>query len=178
MNACLHQSLSRVQLFAIPWTVARQASLSMEFSRQEYWSGFPFPSPGDLPESGIKPRSAELQVDSLPFERPFMNSNPNISCLNSTQPTRLVINIQWCRLISFLYFPVYITTYRPKDLDIAVMATVNVLQMNVKEENEQVGLKLNIQKTKIRHLVPSLYGKQMGKQWNQWQILFWGTTTS
>jgi len=65
----------------------------MEFSRQEYWSREPFPSPGDLPEPGIKPRSPELQVDSLPFERPCMNSNPNISCLNSTQTTRLVINI-------------------------------------------------------------------------------------
>ena len=42
--------LSHVQLFAIPWTLARQAPLSMEFSRQEYWNGLPFPSPGDLPE--------------------------------------------------------------------------------------------------------------------------------
>ena len=49
--------------------------LSMEFSRQEYWSRQPFPSPGDLPVPGIKPRSPELQVDSLPFEWPFMNSN-------------------------------------------------------------------------------------------------------
>ena len=47
--------LSYVQLFVTPWTVAHQAPLSMEFSRQEYWSGLPFPSPGDLPNSGIKP---------------------------------------------------------------------------------------------------------------------------
>ena len=46
------KSLSRVRLFATPWTVAYQASLSMRFSRQEYWSGLPFPSPGDLPDPG------------------------------------------------------------------------------------------------------------------------------
>ena len=50
---------------ATPWTVARQAPLSMGFSRQEYWSGLPFPSPGDLPDPGIKPRSPALQADSL-----------------------------------------------------------------------------------------------------------------
>ena len=52
----------------ISWTVARQAPLSMGFSRQEYWSRFPFPSPGDLPDQGIKPRSPALQADSLPTE--------------------------------------------------------------------------------------------------------------
>ena len=52
--------LSHVRLFATPWTVAHQASLSTGFSRQEYWSGLPFPSPGDLPDSGIKPRSPAL----------------------------------------------------------------------------------------------------------------------
>ena len=50
-----------------PWTVAHQASLSMGFSRQEYWSGLPFPSPGDLPNPEIKPMSPELQADSLPL---------------------------------------------------------------------------------------------------------------
>ena len=64
-----------VQLFVTPWTVAHQASLSMKFSRQEYWSGLPFPSPGDLPDPGIEPRSPSLQADSLPSEPPgkFMN---------------------------------------------------------------------------------------------------------
>ena len=52
--------LSRVQLFATPWTVAYQASLSMGFSRQEYWSGLPFPSPLDLPDPGIEPGSPAL----------------------------------------------------------------------------------------------------------------------
>ena len=51
------QSLSRVQLFVTPWTVARQAALSVGFPRQDYWSGLPFPSPGDLPDLGIEPTS-------------------------------------------------------------------------------------------------------------------------
>ena len=54
------KSLSRVRLFATPWTVGGQAPPSMEFSRQEYWSGLPFPSPGDLPNSGIEPGSPAL----------------------------------------------------------------------------------------------------------------------
>ena len=62
------QSLSRVQLFATPWTVAHQAPLSMGFTRQEYWSGLPFPSPGDLPEPGVEPRSLALKANSLPSE--------------------------------------------------------------------------------------------------------------
>ena len=48
-----------------PWTVACLAPLSMGFLRQEYWSGLPFPSPGDLPDPGIKPVSPALQVDSF-----------------------------------------------------------------------------------------------------------------
>ena len=54
------KSLSRVRLFATPWTVAYQALRSMGFSRQDYWSGLPFPSPGDLPNPGIKPGSPAL----------------------------------------------------------------------------------------------------------------------
>ena len=58
------KSLGRVQLFATPWTVDHQAPLSMGFSRQEYWRGLPFPSPGDLPNPGIEPRSSALQADT------------------------------------------------------------------------------------------------------------------
>ena len=58
--------LSRVRLFVTPWTVAHQAPLSMGFSRQEYCSGLPFPSPGDPPDPGIEPRSPAWQADSLP----------------------------------------------------------------------------------------------------------------
>ena len=62
--------LSHVRLFVTPWTVAYQASPSMGFSRQEYWSGLPFPSPGDLPDPGIEPRSPTMQADALPSEPP------------------------------------------------------------------------------------------------------------
>ena len=55
---------------ATSWTVARQAPLSTEFSRQDYWSGLPCPPPRDLPNSGIEPRSPESQADSLPPEPP------------------------------------------------------------------------------------------------------------
>ena len=59
---------SCVQLFVIPWTVGHQAPLSMEFSRQEYWSGLPFPSPGDPPDpeiEAVSPEAPALQADSL-----------------------------------------------------------------------------------------------------------------
>ena len=62
--------LSRVQLFVIPWTVAHEAALSMEFSRQEYGSGLPFIVPRDLPDPGIEAGSPALQADSLPCEPP------------------------------------------------------------------------------------------------------------
>ena len=59
------KSLSRVRLFVIPWTAVCQASLSKGFSRQEYWSVLPFPSPGDRPNPGTEPTSPALQEDSL-----------------------------------------------------------------------------------------------------------------
>ena len=62
--------LSRVRLFATPWTAAYQAPPSMGFSRQECWSGLPFPSPGDLPDPGIEPGSPALQADALLSEAP------------------------------------------------------------------------------------------------------------
>ena len=63
-------SLSHVRLFTTPWTAASQAPPSMGFSKQEYWSGVPFSSPGDLPDPGIEPRSPSLQVDTLPAKPP------------------------------------------------------------------------------------------------------------
>ena len=63
MCVCV-KSLSRVRLFVTPWTVALQAPLSMRFSRQEYWSGLPFPPPGDLPKQGSNPHFLHWQVDS------------------------------------------------------------------------------------------------------------------
>ena len=64
------RSLNCVRLFVSPWTVARQDPLVMGFSRQEYWSGLPFPSPGDLPYPGTEPMSPALQADALTSEPP------------------------------------------------------------------------------------------------------------
>ena len=88
----VHQSLHRVQLCITPWTIALQIPLFLEFSRKEYQSGFPFPFPGDLPNSGIKPRSPELQTwnlqaDSLPSEPP---GKPKV-CVSHFSPVSLFV---------------------------------------------------------------------------------------
>ena len=70
LKECIVSSLSCVRLFVTSWTVADQAPLSMGFSRQEYWSGLPFPSPGDLPDLGIEPGSPTLQADALSSKPP------------------------------------------------------------------------------------------------------------
>ena len=80
------KSLSRVQLFVTLWTVAYQASPSMGFSRQESWSGLPFPSPGDLPNPGIDPGSPALQADTLTSEPP---GKPYYNFLRETFKKRL-----------------------------------------------------------------------------------------
>ena len=67
------KSLSRVRLFATLWTVGYKAPPFMGFSRQEYWSGLPFPSPGDLPNPGIEPRSPALEADALTSEQLVKN---------------------------------------------------------------------------------------------------------
>ena len=64
------KSLSHVRLFATLWTEAYQAPPYMGFSRQEYWSGLPFPSPGDLPDPGFEPRTPAFQADALTSEPP------------------------------------------------------------------------------------------------------------
>ena len=66
------KSLSHVRLFATPWTVAYQAPPPMGFSRQECWSGLPFPSPGDLPNPGIEPGCPTLWADTLLSEPPVL----------------------------------------------------------------------------------------------------------
>ena len=76
----IDKSLNSVGLFAILWTVAYQAPLSMGFSRQEYWSGLPFPSPGDLPDPGIEPGSPALQADALPSEFDCINLHSHQQC--------------------------------------------------------------------------------------------------
>ena len=90
------KSLSHVRLFVTPWTVAHQAPPSMEFSRQEYWSGLPFPSPGNLPDPGMEPRSPSLGADALPSEPPGnptwlkggIKNKINQSCQKQSKPNR------------------------------------------------------------------------------------------
>ena len=105
------------------WSVARQAPLSMGFSRQEYWSGLPLPSAGDLPDTGIKPTSSALQA--------------NFSLLSHRGSPKLIVLYQ-----------LYLSKTR------------------------------TFRKLRLWHLVPSLHGKQMGKQWKQCQTLFWGAPKS
>ena len=73
-------SLSPVRLFATLWTVAHQAPPSIGFSRQEYWSGLPLPSPGYLPDPGIKPGSPALEADALTSEPP---GKPHCACAHT-----------------------------------------------------------------------------------------------
>ena len=97
--------LSRVRLFATPWSVAYQASPSMGFSRQEYWSRLPFPSPEDLPNLGIEPRSPALEADALTSEPPgklrrmVLLSNSSCVCVFFMLDTLLIV-----KLIKFSHF--------------------------------------------------------------------------
>ena len=84
------KSLSRVQLFATLWTVAHQAPLSMGFSRQEYWSGLPFPSPGDLPNPGIEPGSPALQADALSSEPLGNPKKPTVPGIPRRSPIQVL----------------------------------------------------------------------------------------
>ena len=89
-------SLSSVWVFATPWIVARQAPLFMEFSRQEFWSGLPFPTPGDLPDPGIKPTSlASRALAGRFFYHPCSLGSPAL-CLYT--------NVCICIYVCFFFF--------------------------------------------------------------------------
>ena len=94
------KSLSHVWLFATPWTIQ-----SMEFSTLEYWSGYPFPSPGDLPNPGIEPRSPALRVDSLPAALPGKPKKTGVGSLSLLQQIFLAHESNWgllhCRWILY-----------------------------------------------------------------------------
>ena len=108
-SVCLHaiqsvKSLSCVRLFATPWTVAYQTPPSMGFSRQEYWRESPFPSPGDLPDPGIEPRSPALQTDALPglsHQRSLLKLP--ISCNSSPPCLHCCLLSLLCGLIVYWY---------------------------------------------------------------------------
>ena len=100
------------------WTVACQAPLSMEFSRQEYWSGLPCPPPGDLPNPGTKPRCPALQADSLPSEPPGKPRNTGVGSLSLLQGIFPTQELNWdllhCRQI--LYQLSHFNSYRNSNL--------------------------------------------------------------
>ena len=87
------KSPSRVRLFATPWTVAYQTPPSMGFSRQEYWSGLPFPSPGDLSNPGIKPGSPAFQADALTSEPPGKHLNAYLGFFFFFKPCHMACGI-------------------------------------------------------------------------------------
>ena len=86
-----------VRLFSTPRIVDHQASLSMGFSRREYWNGLPFPSPEDLSDPGIEPWSPALQADSLPFE---LQGNPQVLIRYIKK-----LELRWCMLIKLTVSP-------------------------------------------------------------------------
>ena len=94
------KSLSCVRLFVTPWTVAHQAPLSMGFSRQEYWSRLPFPSPGDLPDPGIEPRSPALEADALTSEPPGKPMT-NLDCILKSRDIALPTNVSLAKAMVF-----------------------------------------------------------------------------
>ena len=104
-----------------PWTVARQATLSMGFSRQEYWSGVPFPSPGNPPNPGIEPGFLALQADSLPPEPPRLYPDKDTGAQIFPRPVRAMIITQLTDHQSFfdqLYrglFHACVAQYSPVD---------------------------------------------------------------
>ena len=99
------KSLSCVRVLATPWTAAHQAPPSMGFSRQEYWSRLPFPSPGDLPEPGIKPGSPALQADALPSEPPGRRTSLILdnSLLLLPSLSLLILIVNMMMVFSFTY---------------------------------------------------------------------------
>ena len=88
--------LSGVRLFVTLWTAAHQAPLSMGFFRQEYWSGLPFPSPGDLPEPGIKPRSPSFEAGALTSEPPGKPSGCESWTIKKAERQRTNAFELWC----------------------------------------------------------------------------------
>ena len=105
------KSFSCVRLFRTPRTVAYQSPQSMEFSRQEYWNGLPFPSPGGLLDPGIEPWAPALQADALPSEPPgkpmIMYASTLLSPFIPASPSPLCPRLFSVSVSLFLYSPVY-----------------------------------------------------------------------
>ena len=103
------KSFSRVRFFATLWTVAHKDPPSMGFSRQKYWSGLPFPSPGDLPNPGIEPRSPASQAEALTSEPPGEHTQHHQLLEKCSSKLQSVIVL--CNYITTLYYVIIITLY-------------------------------------------------------------------
>ena len=110
--------LSRVQLFATPWTAVHQAPLSMRFSRQGYWSGLPFPSPGDLPNPGIKPGFPALQADSLLTE---LQGKPR-----TWKQPRCPLTDEWIKKLWYIYTMEYYSAIKRNGFETVLMRWMNL----------------------------------------------------
>ena len=122
---CLLSHFSRFPLFVTLWAVAHQAPLSMGFSRQEYWSGLPCPPPGDLPNPGIKPRCAALQVDSLLSEPQWKPKNTGVGSLSllwgnfpTQESNQGILN---CRQI------LYQLNHQPKNTAVGTLSLLHII---------------------------------------------------
>ena len=144
------KSLSHVRLFVTPWTVAYQAPLSMGFSRQGYWSGVLFPSPGHLPNPGIEPKPSTLQVDSLPPEtagKPNWSSDiyllmsllSNSFCFIQTETLRIYL-CQKPLTCSSLYLDGILTRLKKQKEEIVEIILPYILGKQCISENSQTPL--------------------------------------
>ena len=136
---CVCESLSRVRFLATPWTIARQAPLSMGFSRQEYWSGLPLPSPGDLPNLEIEPGSPALQADSLPSEP---QGEPKILCCHCCSVAQLCPTI--CNPVDCSCRDMQVKPYLFQGLQVVHGAT--------RQQHDHIKLPLRVWKLQDLHL--------------------------
>ena len=185
MHACKLSPFSHVRLCATPWTAAHQAPLSTGFSRQEYWSGlsFPFTRLPGWAQCNYRYAGQRATVRTRRGTTDWFQIGKGVcqGCILS--PCLFNIYAKYIMRKARLYEAqagVKIAGRNINNLrcvdDTTLMAEskedLKSLLMKVKEESEKAGLKLNIQTTKIMHLVPPLHGKYMRKKWKQWQSLF------
>ena len=124
-----------------PWTVGLRTPLSIEFSRKDYWNEQPFPSPGDLPNSGIKLRSLALQADSLPLEPPRKH------ILRIVMNSLFIVDI-FCLLFSFQLCLQYVFNYKVKFTKIFLLITAITVTY------PHLNILLNFHKNLLKHQIP------------------------
>ena len=144
-----------------PWTIARQAPTSIEFSRQEYWSGLPCPPPGDFPNPGIKLRSLTLWADSLPSEPPGKPTNTGVGSLSLLQGVFLTRELNQgllhCRQI------LYQLSYQGSPTNDAERIFISLLPKLLCAENALMPPQLYATEVKFQWLSESLLNQEQGE---------------